>query len=51
MESCCHHIKCATTTLLAALMRKRPLNSTTLATATHKGAIKVSDRTGAQVGA
>ena len=49
MESCHHHIKCATTTFLAALMRKRPLNSTTLATATHKGVIEVSDGTGAQV--
>ena len=49
MESYHHHIKCATTTLLAALMRKRPLNSTTLATATHKGVIRVSDGTGAQV--
>ena len=51
MESYYHHIKCVTTTILAALMRKRPLNSTTLVTATHKGVIKVSDRTGAQVGA
>ena len=51
MENCHHHIKCVTTTLLAALMRKRPLNSTTLATATHKGVIRVSDKTGAQVGA
>ena len=51
MKSCHHHIKCVTTTLLAALMRKRPLNNVTLATATHKGVIRVSDRTGAQVGA
>ena len=51
MESCHHHIKCVTTTLLAALMRKKPLNSTTLATATHKEVIRVSDRTGAQMGA
>ena len=51
MESCHHHIKCATTTLLAALMRKRPLNNTTLASATHKGVIGVSDGTGAQVDA
>ena len=50
MESCHHHIKCVTITLLAALMRKRPLNSATLATATHKVVIGVSDRTGAQVG-
>ena len=51
MENCNHYIKCATTTLLAALMRKRPLNSTTLASATHKGVIGVSDGTGAQVDA
>ena len=50
MESCHHHIKCVTTTLLAALMRKRPQNSAALATATHKGVIRVSDGTGAQVG-
>ena len=31
-------------------MRKRPLNSATLATATHKELTRVSDRTGAQVG-
>ena len=49
MESCHHHIKCVITTLLAALMRKRPLNSATLAIATHKVVIRVSDRTGAQV--
>ena len=51
MESCHHHIKCITTTLLAALMRKRPLNSATLPIATHKVMIRMSDRTGAQVGA
>ena len=39
-----------TTTLLAALMKRRPLNSVTLATATHKELIRVSDGTGAQVG-
>ena len=49
MESCHHHIKCVTTTLLAALMRKRPLNSAILATATYKGVIGVSDGIGAQV--
>ena len=49
MESYHHHIKCATTTLLAALMRKRPLNSTTLTTATHKEMIGVPDGIGAQV--
>ena len=49
MENCHHHIKCATTTLLASLMRKRPLNSTTLVTATHKGVIGEADGTGVQV--
>ena len=51
MKSCYHHIKCITTTLLATLMGKRPLNSAILTTATHKEVIRVSDRTGAQVGA
>ena len=47
----CHRlIKCITTTLLTALMWRRPLNSATLATATHKELRKVSDGTGAQVG-
>ena len=50
MKNCHHHIKCITTTLLATLMGKRPLNSAILATATHKEMIRVSDRTGAQVG-
>ena len=50
MKSSHHHIKGVTTTLLAALMRKKPLNSATLATATHKGVIRVSDKTSAQVG-
>ena len=49
-KSCYHHIKCSTTTLLAALIRRRPLNSATLVTATHKELIRVSDGTGAQVG-
>ena len=49
MESCHHCIKYVTITPLAALMRKRPLNSITLTTATHKGVIGVSDGTGAQV--
>ena len=31
-------------------MKRRPLNSVTLATATHKELIRVSDGTGAQVG-
>ena len=50
IKSCHHHIKCITTTLLATLIRRRPLNSDTSATATHKELIRVSDGTGAQVG-
>ena len=34
----------------AALIKRRPLNSATLATATHKELRRVSDGTGAQVG-
>ena len=49
-KSCHHHIKCTTTTLLAALMERRPLNSATLVTATHKELVKASDGTSAQVG-
>ena len=35
-ESCYHRIKCNATTFLAALMWRRPLNSTALATTTHR---------------
>ena len=48
-KSCHHHIECTTTTFLAALMWRRPLNSVALATATHKRLKKVSDGMGAQV--
>ena len=48
-KGCYYHIKCSTTTLLAALMRRRPLNSATLVTATHKELREVSDGTCAQV--
>ena len=48
-KGCHHHIKCTTTTLLAALMERRPLNSATLVTATHKELVRASDGTGAQV--
>ena len=48
-KSYCFHIKCPSTTFLAAFMWKRPLNSVTLATATHRGPEKVADGTGAQV--
>ena len=49
-KGCHHHIKCITTTLLAVLMKRRPLNSATLATATYKELIGESDGIGAQVG-
>ena len=49
-KGCHHHIKCITTTLLATFMKRRPLNSATLATATHKEMIGVSNGTGTQVG-
>ena len=35
---------------MAALMRRRPLNSVTLVTTTHKELVRASDGTGAQVG-
>ena len=49
-KSCHHHIKCTAATFLAALMWRRPLNSVTFTTATHKGLKGVSDGMGAQVG-
>ena len=48
-KSCHRHIECAAATLLATLMWRRPLNSATLATATHKELRGVSDGIGAQV--
>ena len=48
-KNCHHHIKCTTTTFLAALMWRKPLNSVALTTTTHKGLKEVSDRMGAQV--
>ena len=48
-ESCYHHIKCIAATFLAAFMWRRPLNSTVLATTTHKKLKKVSDGTGIHV--
>ena len=48
-ESCCHRIKCMTATLLAAFMWRRPLNSVTLATTTHRKSKRVSDGTSTQV--
>ena len=49
-KGCHHHIRYTTATFLITLMWRRPLNSTTLAAATHKGLKGVSDEIGAQVG-
>ena len=48
-NGCYHLIKCITAAFLAAFMWKRPLNSTVLATATHRKLKKVSDGTSTQV--
>ena len=48
-KSCYHHIKCLAANFLAAFIWKRPLNSATLATATHRKPKKVSDGTRTQV--
>ena len=47
--SCYHHIECNAATFLAAFMLRRPLNSTVLATITHRKPERVSDGTGTQV--
>ena len=44
-----HHIKCIAATFLAAFIWRRPLNSATLATATHRELESVSDGTSTQV--
>ena len=48
-KGCCHHIKCSATNFLAALMWRRLLNNAALATPTHRGPGRVSDRTSTQV--
>ena len=48
-KGCHHHIECTAATLMATLMWRRPLNSATLATATHKELREVSDGISAQV--
>ena len=48
-ENCHHRIKCTAATFLSAFMWRRPLNSTTLATTTHRKPKRVSDGTGTQV--
>ena len=48
-ESCHHRIKCTAATFLDAFMWRKPLNSTILATTTHRKLESVSDRTVTQV--
>ena len=44
-----HRIKCTAATFLAAFTWRRPLNSTALATTTHRKLKNVPDGTGTQV--
>ena len=48
-KSYCHRIECSTTNFLAAFMWRRPLNSTALATPTHRGLEGVFDGISTQV--
>ena len=48
-ESCYHRIECTAATFLTTFMLRRPLNSTSLATTTHKKPKNVSDGTNTQV--
>ena len=48
-ESYYHHIKCSVANFLAALMWRRPLNSSVLAAPIHRGSERVSDGTSTQV--
>ena len=48
-ESCYHRIECLAANFLAAFMWRRPLNSATLATTTHRKPKMVSDVTSTQV--
>ena len=43
-KSCYHRIECTITTFLTAFMWRRPLNSATLATTTHRKPKMVSNR-------
>ena len=47
-KSCYHRIECTLATFLATLMWRRPLNSVTLATTTHRKPGRVSDGTNTQ---
>ena len=48
-ESCYHNIECTAVTFLVPFMWRRPLNSTALATTTHRKPKRVSDGIGTQV--
>ena len=48
-ESCYHRIECTTATFLTAFMWRRPLNSATLATTTHRKPKRVFDGIGTQI--
>ena len=48
-KSCYHRIECSATNFLAAFMGRRPLKSAVLVAPTHKGSVKVSNRTSTQV--
>ena len=48
-KNCYHHIKCSAANFLATFMWRKPLNSATLATPTHRGPERVSDGTSTQV--
>ena len=50
-EICYHRIKCIIATFLAAFICRRPLNSATLATTTHRRSERVFDGMDTQVGA
>ena len=48
-ENCYHRIECTSATFLTAFMWRRPLNSTVLATITHRKLKRVFDGIGTQV--
>ena len=48
-KNCYHRIECPAANFLAAFMWRRPLNSATLATTTHRKPKMVSDVTSTQV--
>ena len=48
-ENCYHRIECTAATFLTAFMWRKPLNSTALATTTHRKPKKVSNGTSTQI--